>query len=516
MANKFFRFGQRTINWLFGLLFGLTTIFALISPNLIVGDNSITGAGTTIVTAIVIIAVIALLLGLYAFPQFRALCHTVFVRCAPITATVLILVVVAWQILFVSYLHPPIGWDAGALHQTLTNTTSANLRSYYSQNYNNLPVLLLMHWFATVFHSTTWLTFDYITLVLVDLSAAFNILTIAVVSRRHVTTAMYVHVVWLAFFPTIIVPYTDAWVLPLVSLILLSSAFLMMGPGRWVWRLPAAVVLAAATVGAYFIKPSAIVPLIAIVAVVFLFAFKKETVIHWRQLFVTLIVLMGCFGAGYGLINHAVNQQSFIEVDQSRAIPAIHFISMGVSGEGGYNAKDALAMAMLPTKKARSDYSMKKLKQRLRKMGPFGYIAFLFKKHRNNTADGSFAWDKEGSFIDENPKPTPGPGIKNHLQQFVYLYGTNLGDFRWVTQVIWVFGLLLILFAWDDQRGLIQVLRVSVIGAFLYLLIFEGGRSRYLIQYLPAFLLLITLVAERSLKRWRQLFTWSEYPETDE
>jgi hypothetical protein len=149
-------------------------------------------------------------------------------------------------------------------------------------------------------------------------------------------------------------------------------------------------------------------------------------------------------------------------------------------------------------------------------MGPLGYARFLFLKHRNDTADGTFAWDKEGHFLNVNPKPTPGPGIKNHLQQFVYLYGTNLGDFRWVSQLIWVIGLLLIAFAWNDQRRFIQVLRVAIIGSFLYLLMFEGGRSRYLIQSLPPILLLITFTAETSVARWRRLFAWGAVATDDE
>lgn len=510
MAQSFFKFGQHVINWVFGLLFGLTLLFAITSPNLIVGDNSITGAGTTIVTAILLIMAVVVCVSLYASIRFRTFCQWLFVQHARWTATGLVIVVVIWQIVFVTALHPPIGWDAGALHQALTDTTSANMRGYYSSNFNNVPVLLVMHWFALVFHSTSWLTFDYITLAFVDLSALFNITALWILGKRYVSVGLYVHAVWLAVFPTIIVPYTDAWVLPLVSLILLSYVVLMRGPGQWYWRLPMILPLVIATVAAYFIKPSSIVPVIAIVVVEFLFAFKKETKVRWRQLIVTFVSLVVVAGGSYQTMSKAIHQQTYIQIIAGREIPAVHFISMGVSGEGGYNAKDALMMAVLPTKQARADYSVKLLKKRLKKMGAWGYAKFLLMKHRNNTADGSFAWDKEGSFINENPKPTPGPGLKNHLQQFVYLYGTNLGDFRWLSQLVWVIGLLLIAFAWEDQRRMTQILRVTIVGAFLYLLIFEGGRSRYIIQYLPAFIMLITLVADRSIKRWRRLFSWGK------
>jgi len=55
-------------------------------------------------------------------------------------------------------------------------------------------------------------------------------------------------------------------------------------------------------------------------------------------------------------------------------------------------------------------------------------------------------------------------------------------------------------------------LRLTIIGAFLFLLLFEGGRSRYLIQYLPAFLILGTLSFQYSLTRLRHLFQWVKIP----
>jgi hypothetical protein len=41
------------------------------------------------------------------------------------------------------------------------------------------------------------------------------------VRPRALGAAIYLHVGWLAVFPSIIMPYTDAWGLPLVSIYLL-------------------------------------------------------------------------------------------------------------------------------------------------------------------------------------------------------------------------------------------------------------------------------------------------------
>lgn len=47
-----------------------------------------------------------------------------------------------------------------------------------------------------------------------------------------------------------------------------------------------------------------------------------------------------------------------------------------------------------------------------------------------------------------------------------------------------------------------------MVGGFLFLLLFEGGRSRYLIQYLPCLLLLATFSFDRAVANVRQLWGW--------
>ncbi|MCT7719875.1 MAG: hypothetical protein N5847_01815, partial [Lactobacillus crispatus] len=48
------------------------------------------------------------------------------------------------------------------------------------------------------------------------------------------------------------------------------------------------------------------------------------------------------------------------------------------------------------------------------------------------------------------------------------------------------------------QKGgfIIQTLRMALVGGFIFLLLFEGGRSRYLVQFLPIILILTALSAD--------------------
>ncbi|HJE86093.1 MAG TPA: hypothetical protein K8U88_00775 [Levilactobacillus hammesii] len=516
MDHQLFNYGNRFIRGIFYFFFGLTTYFAITSANLVLGDNAQTGSGTTIVTALALIVAIAVVLVGFTYPRVAHGFKWLFVQHQATTATLLLIAVVAWQILFVMCVHPAIGFDVDAIHQALHNPKAINTMSYFSQNANNLPILLVQHALAQTFRTTSWLFFDGVTLVLTDLSAIFNILSVAVIDRRKVPTALYVHAGWLALFPMIIVPYTDAWVLPFVSAYVFCYCVMSYSHCHWALKLVAAAGLGLNVAAAYFMKPSAIVALIAIVLVESLQLIRRE---YWQRLtrrhgllVVALLLISGGVGGGvYMAGNHVLATQTYIRINTARSIPAVHFMSMGISGDGGYNAKDALKMAQLPTKQARSDWSKKMYLKRLKQRGFWGYLAFLVKKQRNNSADGSFAWIKEGHFILHGTKPQ-GTGFARGLREFVYLYGTRLGDFRYLAQAWWIIWLLMIFFGWSDQHKFTQVLRLTIVGAFMFLLIFEGGRSRYLIQYLPAFLILGTLSFRRSLTLLRRLFSWVKLP----
>ncbi|KRL00986.1 TIGR03766 family XrtG-associated glycosyltransferase [Liquorilactobacillus capillatus] len=483
----------------FGFFIFITFIFALTSPNLILGDNQITGAGTTFFTTVWLLIAGVIIVCFKTFKAINQFLHYLLITHKLKTSLILLALVIVWQLIFVLLVHPAIGFDVGAVHQALTDRTSAEIRAYYSINYNNLPLLLVQHFLAEVFATKSWLFFDLVTLILVDLAMVFNLITVALVDRTRLAAAVYLHAGWLFLFPMIIVPYTDTWVLPLVSGYLMCYSIVKRCQLSYSTKLIALFLGCFLLVVAYFLKPSAIIGGVAIGLVELVSVLvKPRAKKQGRWLVVGTIFLSGVLIlTSYHIFKQRLQDQRYIQVDSARAIPAIHFISMGLSGEGGYNPKDALAMAQIPTKAGRVTYSKKLLVRRLKEKGFSGYLVFLFQKHRANTADGTFAWVKEGHFITENPQPAR-QGMSGQLKQFVYLYGTRLGDFRFAAQCWWIILLGMIALGWRERRDFVQLLRLALIGSFMYLLIFEGGRSRYLIQFLPYFLILAALVSKQS------------------
>lgn len=411
-----------------------------------------------------------------------------------VSAAIVILV----QVSLVLATHPAIGFDAGMVHRALIHPTDVDVRGYFSQNYNNIPLVLLQHMLGQWLHSNSWLTMDWLTLIAVDSAALINLLTARLLGKQYVRTLWFIQALGLLIFPMIIVPYTDTWVLPAVASGLLGTAMLLSKNRPWWLRILGAVVTGVATVAAGILKPSAIIPMVAIVA---LAAASGLRYFKWRKLMIgagLALILATSSSLTYVGLQGAVKRQHFLAVNPALKIPAIHFINMGMSGrDGSYNPDDALKMAELPAKKDKIAYSQKMIKKRLKERGIGGYATFLARKQGYNMEAGSFGWLGEGTFMHVGQ---PDRGWRWIYQTLLYPTGANTKLFFFVSQLVWIGMLSVTLCGWQRRDFWANALRLALIGAWLFLLIFEGGRSRYMIQFLPAMLLLTTITWEQAVQ----------------
>ncbi|MCM2437067.1 hypothetical protein EFS54_06645 [Periweissella beninensis] len=488
---------------MFGLFIGLTFYFALVSPNLTLGDTvtkQTIGDQTTWVTIVFLLILIIGGLVSVVNPTLQVWLKKVFINKGYLTGSILLAGAFGVQILVIVNTHPAIGFDPGALHDALINPKQSDLQSYFSYNTNNLPLLLVQHALSLLVNSHSWLVFDLINSALLGITVALNLLAVYIINSQCLKAALYLHAAWLMVFPMVLVPYSDIAVLPLVSALIVLYALTNKLKNQ---LLLGGLAIGMGVIGAsiYFIKPSAIIPIIAL--------YILEIIMLNRKNFIKTGLLLGIIGISlattYTYVQQGLNQQNYIKIEKKRTIPAIHFISMGVSGDGGYNAKDALAMAKQPSQAKMRAYSKQKLIARLQKKGFWGYLRFLLHKQNKNSADGTFAWLIEGNFMDVHPT---GSGLKRLIQEFYYPQGKHLADFRYIAQVWWIAILGVIVLGWQQKNKFTMVMRLAIIGGFVYLLIFEGGRSRYLIQFLPMFLVLASLCWVTSINLIKEKFAW--------
>ena len=476
---KIWHGSRRLISGLFLLFTGLSLYFALVHSNFLLAAETTTWL--TVVMLAVLFALVAL--AICDNPLRRGIVR--FWRAnawqGPLVVIALVLV---WQITLILATHPVIGFDANMVHRALLHPQLAVTRGYFSQNANNLPLLLAQVALTALVGSKSWLALDWITLVLVDFAALCNLATVALVDRRRLKGAVLLQGIALLVFPSIIVPYTDTWVLPGVALSLLGFAGLFKEGLAWPLKSLFALLAGSGAAIAYLIKPSGMILVLGFGLVALL---SGLTHFSWRRLLVGTWLTLLLIGSGAGLVvagKQTQTGQSYIRINRALEIPAIHFVSIGMSGSRGeYSPTEALAMAKLPKRAAKVAYSKQMIKKHLVAKG-WGYPAFLVRKQGYNTADGTFGWLGEGTFMYTGK---PASDWRWFFQTLLYPTGANVACFRFVAQLVWVGLLVILVAAWRDRDPFTVGLRLSLIGTFVFLLIFEGGRSRYLIQALPLF-----------------------------
>lgn len=149
---------QKCLDSIYLLFIFITLYFAVTSTNLNLRSNSgdeFIGIGTTWVSIVFLLIIIAIVLAFAVNQTFRTLWRRVFIQHGVLVATIMVVLALLWQLIVILQTHPAIGFDPGAIHEALTQTSSANIRSYYSYNTNNLSLLLIQHEIAKVMHNTS-------------------------------------------------------------------------------------------------------------------------------------------------------------------------------------------------------------------------------------------------------------------------------------------------------------------------------------------------------------------------
>lgn len=396
------------------------------------------------------------------------------------------ILVFLWQLYFIYKANTGIGFDVGyVVSEVITHNNISN--DYFRHNYfsfypNNL-LLLYTEYFWSHFFGVSWLSFSFLSLLCVDIFTITTLISIYLINKTKLFKTWSIFLIWLSVFPYIIVPYTDTLVLPLISTYILGYILIK----NQKLQILGAILFGTFAMLAYLMKPTSIIPLIAIILVELLFfifkyefrGFKIKNIIHIVIVLISALSIQLAFQTG-------TNNQKFVNINKNLKIPVIHFISMGMHGEGGFDPVDAVPMYFAHNSDEMNNIAKRNIKTRISDYTPYTYVSFLVNKNYNNTADGSFGWLQEGNFIVQQPS--------NFIQNIVYPNGKYLNFFYVIVQILWILSLLLLLitnsYIKNSHRYLL-IFKVALIGGLIYLLLFEGGRSRYIIQFLPVIIPLL-------------------------
>lgn len=255
----------------------------------------------------------------------------------------------------------------------------------------------------------------------------------------------------------------------------------------------------------YFIKPQCAIVLIAIMFFELIgllrdFGLKKVT---------KLVVLCMTIGLTFSGANRWIsfeNAKTGLFLDGTRKFGASHFLMMGLNEEcqGVYSGDDIGISQDAATCEERTETNLRVAKERIQKMGLAGLAGHLQNKMLITFNDGTFAWGVEGSFYAYVPEDTDQKAA-SFLRSVYYTndQGENYQYLSTIQQLVWLtiltFALLSILVPSEyDQKKLLSVLWVTILGFVLYEMLFEV-RARYVYIFVPIFCVLASVGFENVL-----------------
>ncbi|MDR3364256.1 MAG: glycosyltransferase family 39 protein [Clostridiales Family XIII bacterium] len=407
-----------------------------------------------------------------------------------------------FQALLIVNLNRDTDWDVLTIFDTATGQGDAVTATWYFSLYGALrPFFFAMHAYSSMISGLFGSSRETMYLAWYSLNAAcidFSVIVAALAAKAFFGRAAaylsyYSGLLLIVFTTHMMTPYTDTFVMPFVALFLLffSKLWRKESLAEGCARRPAlwAFLLGASAAGIYLIKFSALVFLIAIVILGAFLLFKNRS----RETLRKTVVLAAVFAAGVfvclGAYKAYEQNQDILVFDNDTQIPLTHHIMMGMHGTGGFNYDDVLATLSFPTAEEQKAFHYGEIKRTLKEYGLQGAIRFYAQKYELNISDGTMLHWMGYDWQPEMPEGR----LKDFLKSAFYPDFPRFGNYRFYSQAVWAATLLLAAAAYRKKGFAATMLRLTLLGALLYLLIFEGGRTRYMIQYLPCFMMLAAL-----------------------
>ncbi|MEW4353429.1 hypothetical protein AB1I63_00775 [Streptococcus pneumoniae] len=382
----------------------------------------------------------------------------------------------------------------------------SSISNYLTRNPNNLFLFLYERWFYHLFGESALWILQALNIVYTDMTAIILYKGMKRYGSQVSADAVYsLYLALLGFSPYFYSMYTDIWPLPLIAgqIFLIFALFEHQEKRKTVML---SLALGITSAAAYVIRPTTMILLMAYVILLF---FKG----NWKR----TVMILACFSLAFAPMYLA---QSYVKKNQQEvkildgeglAKGPLLFINLGLTfiGHDQEDMKEGLLQYIEPDERENYNNGMfatenvkKEIKRRLKEYTLLEFVNHLYYKHSLTVAEGTLGWLYRA--VDKEKTPYISPLYEqtknNPVARFIRTYFLDIDKKEYVyyeiiKQVIWIVMSLGLVFASLKYRGLdsINLLLLAVFGGLLFLLIFEGGKTRYLIQFLPQILILSSL-----------------------
>lgn len=376
-----------------------------------------------------------------------------------------------------------------------------SIASYLTRNPNNLPLFLYERFFYQLFGGQGLWVLQVLNMVCLN-GTAYILYRAgkAFFSQKVADLSFIAYVLLLGFSPYAMAMYTDVLGLPFLSLAL-YCALRLVNAKQWSWKY--AVLTGVLTALALVWRSTAGITIVALVMVLLLSA-------NYRLFVKTALLVILSLTMTYGGISVGLSRQTQVPIIEGEGLakPVLNFVNLGLtySGTDQKDMKEGL-LQYLPKEERhkynngmfKQEYVLKEIKRRWANYTYHSFAEHLVFKQAETVNDGTLGWlyqdpDKEKTAYLSPLYQTIGqkPWATWVREQFIERDSEIYYRFASFKQGIWLImalGLCLAT-AIADRRQKVNLLLLATFGGLLFLQIFEGGKGRYLIQFLPQILLL--------------------------
>lgn len=380
----------------------------------------------------------------------------------------------------------------------------SSISSYLTRNPNNLPLFLYERFFFNLFGEAALWIMQGLNLFYVNIASCILYKGCQRYFSQATADAVFsLYVTLVGFSPYYMSMYTDIPPLPLISLQIFLALSLLENKGDRRQIIARSLILGILTSLAFLIRPTVMILLIALFGVLFL----RQ---NWQKFFLTAAVFTLSFSAGYLPLHYGLAHQTEVPIIQGQGLAKgpLLFINLGLTniGHDQEDMKEGLLQYVEPDKRA--DYNngmfakenvIKEIKRRLKEYTPLTFLQHLYYKHSLTVAEGNLGWLYRSVENEKTPYISPLYEFTkgNAFAQFIrdFFLNSDKDSFRFYSllkQAVWIIMALGLAFALWKYRpnDSLNFLSLAVFGGLLFLQIFEGGKTRYLIQFLPQILIL--------------------------
>lgn len=393
-----------------------------------------------------------------------------------------------------------------------------HLFSDYLSRCSNNVFITFIYWLVRCLVPASWpescvtMGMQFLNILALDGSIVLLYCALKKVSSRLADTAFVLFIMLFGFSGYIIIVYTDILSLPF-TVVAISIGIDLLKTRRHLWcTICEFFVLGVVLYFGYQMKASSIIPCLCFLGCILLFPLRRVDIKKVVCCGCSLLIGIVCALSVFGL---SINVLMKLNYDPEQSYPMSHFAVMGMIDRGGFNPEERSAVSQFETKEEKDEYSKSRIKSELSNYGFVGYFDFLLRKSAYTLEDGTFSFGEWDSCFSFENKSDGLSSLRNSrvaalIRDFYTPDNYKYGFLHFTEQIVYIFMVIGILFGAiflfakkevDVEFGGVESLwfLLSLLGAVAFLMLFESGRGKYLIQFLPMF---VTFASSGLVKLW--------------